>query len=238
MKKAYRINPETLQLERIEHGLRYWLRRSGGYILGEMNLSMFDSDEMEETKIEELPNYQILKILAENGSQKFTLNDFEDIYFDPSNGTHACFSAAGLYYELDCFALDDGGYAAILDIAETAHTYCTYLFRDGELTPTDGICPKPGLDVFFSNAKEFPKLVYDGLVSNIKSNNYWYIYDADEQILKTKLSLDVTDDNKWLLWKLEPEMPEIPYTWNGSQFVIVPEYEPTKQDTKIFENEW
>ena len=32
--KKYRINPETLQLERIEHGFRYWLRRSGGYILG------------------------------------------------------------------------------------------------------------------------------------------------------------------------------------------------------------
>ncbi len=32
--KKYRINPETLQLERIEHGLRYWLRRSGGYVLG------------------------------------------------------------------------------------------------------------------------------------------------------------------------------------------------------------
>jgi hypothetical protein len=31
--KKYRINPETLQLERIEHGLRYWLRRSGGYII-------------------------------------------------------------------------------------------------------------------------------------------------------------------------------------------------------------
>ena len=34
MKKHYRINPETLQLERIEHGFRYWLRRSGGYIIG------------------------------------------------------------------------------------------------------------------------------------------------------------------------------------------------------------
>ena len=34
MAKKYRINPETLQLERIEHGFRYWLRRSGGYILG------------------------------------------------------------------------------------------------------------------------------------------------------------------------------------------------------------
>ena len=34
MSKKYRINPETLQLERIEHGLRYWLRRSGGYIIG------------------------------------------------------------------------------------------------------------------------------------------------------------------------------------------------------------
>lgn len=32
--KKYRINPETLQLERIEHGFRYWLRRSGYYILG------------------------------------------------------------------------------------------------------------------------------------------------------------------------------------------------------------
>ena len=32
--KKYRINPETLQLERIEHGFRYWLRRSGGDIIG------------------------------------------------------------------------------------------------------------------------------------------------------------------------------------------------------------
>ena len=34
MAKKYRINPDTLQLERIEHGFRYWIRRSGGYILG------------------------------------------------------------------------------------------------------------------------------------------------------------------------------------------------------------
>ena len=34
MKKSYHINPETLQLERIEHGFRYWLRRSGGYVIG------------------------------------------------------------------------------------------------------------------------------------------------------------------------------------------------------------
>ena len=34
MAKKYRINPETLQLERIEHGMRYWFRRTGGYIIG------------------------------------------------------------------------------------------------------------------------------------------------------------------------------------------------------------
>ena len=39
-KRHYRINPETLQLERIEHGFRYWLRRSGGYILGGIGLGM------------------------------------------------------------------------------------------------------------------------------------------------------------------------------------------------------
>lgn len=33
-KKHYRINPETLQLERIEHGILYWLRRSGWYLFG------------------------------------------------------------------------------------------------------------------------------------------------------------------------------------------------------------
>ena len=34
MAKKYRINPETLQLERIEHGFRYWFRRTGAYIFG------------------------------------------------------------------------------------------------------------------------------------------------------------------------------------------------------------
>ena len=33
-KHKYRINPETLALERIEHGLIYWLKKSGGYLLG------------------------------------------------------------------------------------------------------------------------------------------------------------------------------------------------------------
>ena len=33
MKHKYRINPETLALERIEQGLVYWLKRSGAYIL-------------------------------------------------------------------------------------------------------------------------------------------------------------------------------------------------------------
>lgn len=32
-KKKYHINPQTLAIERIEHGLRFWLRRSGSYIL-------------------------------------------------------------------------------------------------------------------------------------------------------------------------------------------------------------
>ena len=30
----YRLNPETLQLERVEQGFRYWLRRSGRYLFG------------------------------------------------------------------------------------------------------------------------------------------------------------------------------------------------------------
>lgn len=32
-KKKYHINPQTLAFERIEHGFRFWLRRSGGYVL-------------------------------------------------------------------------------------------------------------------------------------------------------------------------------------------------------------
>ena len=33
-KKQYHINPETLALESVERGFTYWLRRSGGYIIG------------------------------------------------------------------------------------------------------------------------------------------------------------------------------------------------------------
>ena len=33
-KKHYRINPETLQLEHVEYGILYWLRRSGWYLFG------------------------------------------------------------------------------------------------------------------------------------------------------------------------------------------------------------
>ena len=38
--KKYRINPETLQLERIEHGIKFWLRRSGGYLISGMCLGL------------------------------------------------------------------------------------------------------------------------------------------------------------------------------------------------------
>lgn len=33
-KKKYKINPDTLVLEQVEHGLRYWLRQTGIYIFG------------------------------------------------------------------------------------------------------------------------------------------------------------------------------------------------------------
>ena len=31
-KKKYRINPQTLAMEQVEHGFRYWLRQTGNYI--------------------------------------------------------------------------------------------------------------------------------------------------------------------------------------------------------------
>ena len=39
-RKHYRINPETLQLEHVEHGIRYWLRRSGWYLFGGIGLGV------------------------------------------------------------------------------------------------------------------------------------------------------------------------------------------------------
>lgn len=33
-KKKYKINPDTLVLEQVEHGMRYWLRQTGIYIFG------------------------------------------------------------------------------------------------------------------------------------------------------------------------------------------------------------
>jgi murein DD-endopeptidase MepM/ murein hydrolase activator NlpD len=40
MSRKYRINPETLQLERIEQGIKYWLRQSGGYLFGGISLGL------------------------------------------------------------------------------------------------------------------------------------------------------------------------------------------------------
>ena len=39
-KHKYRINPQTLALERIEHDFLFWLRRSGSYILGGLCLGV------------------------------------------------------------------------------------------------------------------------------------------------------------------------------------------------------
>lgn len=39
-KHKYRINPQTLALERIEQGFLYWLKKSGGYILSGMCLGI------------------------------------------------------------------------------------------------------------------------------------------------------------------------------------------------------
>lgn len=38
--KKFRINPQTLAIERVEHGFMYWLRRSGLYILSGMCLGI------------------------------------------------------------------------------------------------------------------------------------------------------------------------------------------------------
>ena len=39
-KKQYRINSETLELERIEHGFWFWIRRTGTYIFGGIGLGI------------------------------------------------------------------------------------------------------------------------------------------------------------------------------------------------------
>lgn len=39
-KRRYRINPETLELERVEYDLIYWLRRSGRYLFGGISLGV------------------------------------------------------------------------------------------------------------------------------------------------------------------------------------------------------
>lgn len=41
IRKRFQINPNTLELEQVEHGLTYWLRRSGLYILGGIVLGIF-----------------------------------------------------------------------------------------------------------------------------------------------------------------------------------------------------
>ena len=38
--KKFRFNPKTLAMEQVEHGLRYWLRQTGIYILGGIVLGM------------------------------------------------------------------------------------------------------------------------------------------------------------------------------------------------------
>ena len=39
-KRRYRINPETLELERVEYDMLYWLRRSGRYLFGGISLGV------------------------------------------------------------------------------------------------------------------------------------------------------------------------------------------------------
>ena len=40
LRRHYRVNPDTLQLERVEHGIHYWLRRSGWYLIGGVCLGL------------------------------------------------------------------------------------------------------------------------------------------------------------------------------------------------------
>ena len=40
-KKKYKINPETLAMEQVEHGFRYWVRQTGIYILAGIVIGVF-----------------------------------------------------------------------------------------------------------------------------------------------------------------------------------------------------
>lgn len=40
-KKKYKINPETLAMEQVEHGFRYWVRQTGIYILAGIVIGIF-----------------------------------------------------------------------------------------------------------------------------------------------------------------------------------------------------
>ena len=136
-----------------------------------------------------------------------------------------CYFEGGDDGSVYCYDMHDGRYAVLFEeygVYMEQYSYKSYILDKNRLTPCDTIFPKPGINDFYANACDFPKLAHKLLSKLIADNHhYWFAPERSSVIVGFTRLLDhpyayfsysgQNGDN--------PRYPGLEYAWTGKKFV-------------------
>lgn len=146
---------------------------------------------------------------------------------------------------LHCYPMNGGGYYVpvvwddFCDCPVNFH-YGDYTYKDGNLTKTKSLIPKPSINDFYTNADQIPANVSAILKQRIADHSYYY-FTKDSAIMVTFEGFDwdgeydVPAPLKKYYEKKRSNFPGINYIWNGEKFIRDPEDNLYEEDLSLFE---
>ena len=192
--------------------------------------------------------YEVAKKISEIDPTWFSKEEFDklDKVWTESDNDYFCFFQIGdpMFY-IECFPLKSGGYYAVEMISKVCdcpgdYEYLHYIYKDGNLSKTGSLLPKPTLNDFYSNADKFPKAVQTHLKDAVENRtDYSFVTSSNGlevtfQGFEYDGDYDVPKSMKTYYAKKGAVFANITYIWDGEKFIRDPQTSPYEEDLNLF----
>ena len=202
-------------------------------------------------------HYEMLKAIAKTGEfgfneefigQKYNESDLGNCFFE-NHFDIFCGGeddeSEGYEYHFDLFDLSNGGWFILTSYSEGCDCmeafYDQYTYSGGKLTKAS-LLPRPGINDYYSNAKDFPKEAAEIIESAIDNSlTYNYLEGDSKDYLTVRFDAMMCDEMGWYLPKTinglrkksSSPFPEITYVWDGEKFIRDSDSKPVKEDINL-----
>ena len=192
--------------------------------------------------------YEVAQKIPEISPNWYSKEDFDGLNLDwieKDNENYCSFQLSDPFFSIGCFPLKSGGYYVVEIISLVCdcpgdYEYNHFIYKDGKLSKTGSLLPKPTLNDFYSNADKFPKAVQTHLTDAVQNRtDYSFVasnngLDVDFQGYEYDGEYVVPKFMKAYYAKKGAAFAHVNYIWDGEKFVRDPQTSPYEEDLALF----